>query len=82
MTIYIGFSLEIIIYISEVVFNSSIIFLLISGVKFPVFLVNCLRPLGHSGHPRLQVVVGSILNANGEPKTNDFLVILERIKLR
>lgn len=32
-----------------------------SGFKLPVFLENILSPLGHSGQPKLQAVVGSIL---------------------
>ena len=35
----------------------------------PTGLVNDLRPLGHSGHPRLQAVVGSTEMENGFPKT-------------
>ena len=36
--------------------------------KFPVSLVNCLKPLGHCGHLKLQVVVGSIESAMGFPQ--------------
>ena len=43
--------------------------------------MNCFRPLGHSGQPKLQDVVGSILKAKGSPEMNDFLKILEMIKL-
>ena len=50
--------------------------------RFPVFLVNCFSPLGHSGQPKLQEVVGSILNANGSPEMKDFLKNLETIKLK
>ena len=63
-------------------FSSSIIFLFKVTERFPVFLVNCFSPLGHSGQPKLQEVVGSILNANGSPEMKDFLKNLETIKLR
>ena len=50
--------------------------------RFPFFLVNFFSPLGHSGQPKLQEVVGSILNANGSPEMKDFFKNLEMIKLR
>ena len=56
---------------------SSIIFLCKSNDKFPVFRVNFLSPLGHSGHPKLHAVVGSILRANGIPACLTRLVVLE-----
>jgi len=50
--------------------------------RFPVFLVNCFSPLGHYGQPKLQEVVGSILNANGSPEIIGFFKNLETKKLR
>ena len=47
-----------------------------------LFLVNCFSPLGHSGQPKLQEVVGSILNANGSPEIIGFFKNLETKKLR
>ena len=44
------------------------IWALTSGFKFPVGLVNCLNPLGHSGHFKLHAVVGSIEMAIGLPQ--------------
>ena len=47
---------------------SFIIFLNNSKLRFPVGLVKDLRPLGHSGHPKLQAVVGSTLKLKGSPQ--------------
>ena len=60
--------------------SSSIIFLFKDVERLPVFLVNCFNPLGHSGQPKLQEVVGSILNANGSPEMKDFFKTLETDK--
>ena len=38
-----------------------------SILTVPVGLVNDLRPLGHSGQPRLQAVVGSTEMESGNP---------------
>ena len=43
--------------------------------------MNCRSPLGHSGQPKLHVVVGSIERAAGRPWISPFLLNLERIKL-
>jgi hypothetical protein len=47
----------------------------------PVGRVNCFSPLGHSGQPKLQAVVGSILNEKGFPKKIAFLDIRDSQKL-
>jgi hypothetical protein len=39
-----------------------------SAFKFPVSRENCFNPEGHSGHPRLHAVVGSMLNEMGIPQ--------------
>jgi hypothetical protein len=38
-----------------------------SPFKLPVGLVNDLNPLGHSGHRKLQAVVGSMERVMGRP---------------
>jgi hypothetical protein len=62
-------------------FSSSIFFYLKKLIRFPVFLVNCFNPLGHSGQPKLQAVVGSILNASGIPDICEDFKVLETKKL-
>jgi hypothetical protein len=42
--------------------------------------VKAFKPLGHSGQPRLQAVVGSILTVKGFPQTMGLRMILEKIK--
>ena len=44
----------------------------------PVGRVKDRKPLGHSGHPRLQAVVGSILKEKGLPEITPFLVMRDR----
>jgi hypothetical protein len=44
----------------------------------PVGRVNDRKPLGHSGHRRLQEVVGSIAKATGKKPFIGVLVILEK----
>jgi hypothetical protein len=39
-----------------------------SGSSIPMGLLNDRRPLGHSGHLKLQLVVGSIEIATGYPE--------------
>ena len=46
-------------------------------LSFPVGLVNDLNPLGHSGHLRLQAVVGSIAMLIGSPLILDSFRFLE-----
>jgi len=36
----------------------------------PVGRVNCFKPLGHSGHPKLHAVVGSMESEKGFPNWN------------
>lgn len=43
------------------------VFLKKSDLRFPVFLVKDLSPLGHSGQRKLQAVVGSIEIVIGQP---------------
>ena len=57
------------------------IFLFSSVFKFPVARVNCFSPLGHSGHPKLQAVVGSIEIEEGFPQVIGFFNSLESKKL-
>ena len=45
-----------------------------SALRFPVGLVKALKPLGHSGHLKLQAVVGSKDNEKGMPHTFGFWV--------
>ena len=47
------------------------------GSSIPVGLVNSLLPLGHSGHLKLQEVVGSIEMLIGIPHCMGFEVIFE-----
>jgi len=47
----------------------------------PVGLLKAFNPLGHSGHPRLHAVVGSIERANGLPQTIGFFKIRDNQKL-
>jgi hypothetical protein len=49
-----------------------------SAFKFPVSLENCFSPDGHSGQPRLQAVVGSMLKEMGIPQGFEELKILEK----
>ncbi len=48
-----------------------------SGVMLPVGLVNFFKPLGHSEHCRLQLVVASMDVLTGDPHKTDFLRIIE-----
>ena len=45
-----------------------------SALRLPVGLVKDLNPLGHSGHLKLQAVVGSKDNEKGRPHTFGFFV--------
>jgi hypothetical protein len=47
----------------------------------PVGLLKAFKPLGHSGQPKLQAVVGSIESANGFPQTIGFFKIRDNQKL-
>ena len=49
----------------------------ISILEFPSGLVNCFNPLGHSGHDKLQAVVGSKDAAIGDPNRIGFFIILD-----
>lgn len=40
---------------------------------FPFLLVSWLLPVGHSGHFKLQSVVGSTVIVEGKPETDTFL---------
>ena len=40
-------------------------------------LVNCLKPLGHSGQRKLQLVVGSMAILIGNPEAEDVLRVFE-----
>ena len=53
------------------------ILVLTSVFKFPIGRLNCLNPLGHSGHFRLQAVVGSMEIAIGVPQCIGFFNNLE-----
>jgi len=46
--------------------------------KLPVGRVNCISPLGHSGHPKLHAVVGSKAIAKGFPQGRCIFVNLEK----
>ena len=48
--------------------NSFIVFSKISSPNIPVLRENDLIPLGHSGHRKLQDVVGSMLILIGNPQ--------------
>jgi hypothetical protein len=47
------------------------------SLNIPVGLVNDRRPLGHSGHRRLQEVVGSIPMLIGMPRKTGLEISLE-----
>lgn len=55
----------------------SIVFSKKAGCSMPIGRVNARKPLGHSGHLRLQLVVGSIDTLKGYPLWRFVFVSLE-----
>jgi hypothetical protein len=53
------------------------VFLKNAGSSIPIGLENWRSPLGHSGHLKLQLVVGSMAMLIGKPIDKGFLVLFE-----